>query len=663
MQTRMGEGRHDGCRSRRVHRPDIEGLRAISILAVALYHAQVGGMAGGFVGVDIFFVISGFLITGFLLEEATTTGRIDLLRFWARRARRLLPNALIVLVAILVIGAVILPRYLHKTLINDVASAVLYIANFRFAAQAVEYFRPAGAGPSLALHFWSLSIEEQFYLGWPLLLLGVALAFPRRIVVAAMSVLVFVWVASLATGLMMVGHNQPVAFFHTAARCWQLATGGLLAVTWPLIVTLPPRLRSLTTWAGLAGIGLSIGLFDDEMIYPGAWALLPTLSVAAVIAGGQAHGVLGWRPLQWLGARSYSWYLWHWPVLLLAKALFPTQTLVAVLSLPLSLGIAATVYAYFEDPIRRGDRLIMSPKAFIGISAAAAAVVVLAGALFGFVSQRVLPPPTDMASRLASAGEHTGRRDLKKSCSRGLLGLGARDCVYGAADGKHRAVLFGDSHADQWLEPLALAAEASGWRLDTKIKVGCPPTDIHTWSAKRNAPFPECDTWRAEVIRALSGPMKPDLVFVSSWTAYTKALDRTGRLLNRSETDEAWRTGFSTVLQRLMSAGVKVLVIRDTPPPRKDFASCLIRGGGPECSAHRIEALASDPPEVAVATRLGVGILDFTDQICGHTVCPVLKDGILVYRDHNHITGAFARTFVKEFMRKFENSKDPRTLN
>ncbi len=258
MQKLAGESRHSTGHVDRIFRPDLQGLRAISIFAVAFYHAQVVGFAGGFVGVDIFFVISGFLITGLLLEELEATGRIDLGRFWARRARRLLPNALLVLLVVLAIGAAVVPRYLHKTLIHDIVAAVRYFANFRFAEQAVDYFHAAGARPSFVLHFWSLSIEEQFYCGWPLLLLGAALMFPRRIFASATVVLALVWMTSLASALILVKYNQPLAFFHTGARCWQFATGGLLAAARPLIAALPLRREAWSLGRGSSALSSAL---------------------------------------------------------------------------------------------------------------------------------------------------------------------------------------------------------------------------------------------------------------------------------------------------------------------------------------------------------------------------------------------------------------------
>jgi peptidoglycan/LPS O-acetylase OafA/YrhL len=330
---------------------------------------------------------------------------------------------------------------LHKTLANDAVAALFYVANFRFATQAVEYFRPLGEAPSLVLHFWSLSIEEQFYIVWPLLLGMVAVAFPRRVARNAVLILGLVWLASLAAALAMVRYNQPLAFFHTGARCWQLATGGLLAAAHPLVATLSPRWRSLATWSGLAGIALSIVGFDDRLAYPGAWVLLPTLSTAAVIASGRAHHVLGLPALQWLGARSYSWYLWHWPLILTAVATFPEHSKAALFSLPVSLAIAAVVYKYVENPIRHGERFMARPARTMAIGAAGAAAVLIACGAFLVTS--LLTPPTAMEVRLAAAASDLGR-NYKDKCHLPFHEVTQLDCAYGTAHAPRRAVLFGD---------------------------------------------------------------------------------------------------------------------------------------------------------------------------------------------------------------------------
>ncbi len=485
-------------------RPEIEALRALSILAVVLYHAGVPGFPGGFVGVDVFFVISGYLITRLLLGEVSETGSIDLVRFWSRRARRLLPNATITLLAVLVLGSALLPRYEQGTLAGDVASAALYVSNYRFASQAVDYFADADT-PSPVLHFWSLSVEEQFYIVWPLLLLAAWLIVRRRPVATAAAVLGAIWIASFAAALVLVGKNQPAAFFHTGPRCWQLATGGLLATLNLSQIEPTPRIRIVALWLGLAAIVASVTLFDDTLFYPGAWALLPTIGAAVVIfatdfspASLPAGGLLRAPPLLWLGARSYSLYLWHWPVLVFLELATPGGARLGarLCGVAFATALAAVMYAAVEDPIRRGRRLPAPPLASLAGGGVAIGSVVLACVLLAFAPIGAGTPTAELARRVEAA-----RRDRPRvyadNCHVPFEAVEQPPCIYGAPGAPHRAVLLGDSHAAQWFPPLEAAAREAGWQLDAWTKSGCPAIEAHIWNAARRTHYEACDRWRS----------------------------------------------------------------------------------------------------------------------------------------------------------------------
>ena len=270
--------------------PEIQGLRAISVLAVIWAHAELPGLPSGFTGVDVFFVISGFLITRLLLTELEQTGHIDLLAFWARRSRRLLPNALATLIATLIIAAFLFPGYDLTRLRRDVICAAFEVINFRFAGSHTDYFNTDVAASPL-LHFWSLSVEEQFYAIWPLLVVGAGLAC-RRGRHCAVVLLALIWCASFAASLILTTADQPVAYFHTGTRCWQLATGGLIAAGWQSVELLPGQLRAAMASLGLAAISAGFVLLDG-IGYPGVSALLPTIGAAALLIGFEAAPASG----------------------------------------------------------------------------------------------------------------------------------------------------------------------------------------------------------------------------------------------------------------------------------------------------------------------------------------------------------------------------------
>ena len=364
----------------------MEGLRGIAILFVLLFHADLAPFAGGFVGVDVFFVISGFLITGLLLRERERTGRIALAGFYARRVRRLMPAALVAVAVILPAAAVVLAPLDRPAVALDGAAAAASLANVRFAAAEGDYFATM-TSPSPFLHFWSLSVEEQFYLVWPiLLLLGARSRRPR---LGAGITLVLVLVASLALSVAATEAAPSWAFYMLPTRAWQLATGGLLAIGAVALARIPGLPMAAMGWAGLACVLAAPVVLDPAMAYPGVAALLPTLGAAALIAAGERRwspaALLAVGPLRFLGRISYSLYLWHWPILVLPAIAVgaPLEPGVRLGLVVASIAVATLSWACVEEPFRRGGRgLALRPTRTLAFAAAALAfVVAFAGGL------------------------------------------------------------------------------------------------------------------------------------------------------------------------------------------------------------------------------------------------------------------------------------------
>src|SRR5688572_24094787 len=308
-------------------RPDLEGLRGIAILLVLLCHVGIPGAEAGFVGVDVFFVLSGFLITGLLIEERERTGRIGLGRFYARRARRIFPAAALVIASTLLVARLVLSPIDVPRVADDALAAGLSLANVRFALVATDYFAPVA--PSPLLHFWSLAAEEQFYLLWPATLVGAAWLGRPRLAMAA--VVLAVLVGSFLLCYEMTAASGTWAYYSLPTRAWQLAAGGLLALAAPWISRSPRRIAGAMGWAGVVVLGASLGLIQTTTPYPGIAALLPTVGTLSIIASGFVAGSrvrsgLGWAPLRALGRISYSLYLWHWPVLILGPTLIGLPT-------------------------------------------------------------------------------------------------------------------------------------------------------------------------------------------------------------------------------------------------------------------------------------------------------------------------------------------------
>lgn len=640
------------------YRPDLDGLRALAIVAVVLFHADAPGAGGGFTGVDIFFVLSGFLITRLLLAELHQEGRVDFLNFWARRLRRLLPTASGVIFATSLIGHVVLPGYLRPGLAADVTSAALNFANFRFAKQAIDYFAHEDQ-PSLLLHFWSLSVEEQFYAIWPVILLAFARIVRRSIKSWLPPLLLLVSLASFIYSLWLQADNQPLAFFHTLSRCWQLSLGALLAVCSLRGWTLPDKLQEPAIWFGMACAATSIMLYNAELPYPGFYALLPALGSAAVILGGEsstnpprsARRFMSAPVLVWIGRRSYAWYLWHWPVMRLSEIMFPSMATAPLISVPISLVLAAATHALIENPVRYGWLSRQPPSyTFIAACAGVAGLLISANLILG--RPQALAGP-EMAKRIASARSDRGP-NYADGCHLDYDVTVQPPCAYGAAPAARRAVLFGDSHAAQWLAPLASASADAGWTVQSWTKSSCPAIDVTIWYRPREARFTACEEWRENVLSVLTGSQKPDVVFIASRIDYDGwIMDRdTDRILQGQLADTAWREGLRRVLSRLVAAGVHVVLIRDTPTISRELYECLEGGGGVACAEPLATAFPSHS-DLDVAGQFGdrVQILDLTKALCGALACPILKRNMIVYLDEHHLTATFASTLAPHFQK------------
>ncbi len=378
--------------SRDGFRPDLEGLRAVAVVLVLLYHARVPGFTGGYVGVDVFFVLSGFLITGLLLREVRRTGTISLPSFYARRARRLLPAAALVLFATMVASALVLPPLRVPDVAGDAAAASLYVSNMRFAFQATDYLQ-AEMAPSPLLHFWSLGVEEQFYVFWPAIVLLVTRGRSdagRRIAITAG----LISIVSFGLAVWLTEANAPWAFFSLPTRAWELGLGAFLAIGATQLARIPARPAAVTAWAGLGMVALSGVLLSTETPFPGTAALLPTLGSALVIAGGfrQAPFAPGrWLSLpvpRFLGRISYSLYLWHWPVLILPAVAFggPLPWWARGALVLVAIGLAAAAQRWVEDPLRHGRLIGTLPRRNLAMAGALSVVVATASLGIGTVT-------------------------------------------------------------------------------------------------------------------------------------------------------------------------------------------------------------------------------------------------------------------------------------
>ncbi|GIM95134.1 acyltransferase family protein [Paractinoplanes toevensis] len=332
-------------------RPDIEGLRAVAVTAVVLCHAGVPGLGGGYIGVDVFFVISGFLITSLMMREVAETGDLSLLRFWGRRARRILPASTVVLVTVVLAGYHWLGFLRGDEIADDGRWAALFASNFNFAAQGVDYLQSQSA-PSPLQHFWSLAVEEQFYLVWPALVVLLIWLGLRHATALLLGLAV---AASLACSIGQTGTTW--SYFSPATRAWELGAGCLLALVADRLDRIPAAVSTALAGAGLGGVVVAALSFDDSTPMPGYAAALPVVATVLLLAG-RGDALLGIAPLRWLGRISYSLYLWHWPVLIIAEQAYgPLSARTRLALVLLSVALSILTYAFVETPIRHSRRL------------------------------------------------------------------------------------------------------------------------------------------------------------------------------------------------------------------------------------------------------------------------------------------------------------------
>jgi peptidoglycan/LPS O-acetylase OafA/YrhL len=655
--------------------PDVEGLRGIAVTAVVLYHANLPHVTGGFVGVDLFFVISGFLITGQLLREYERNHKVSFKGFYARRARRIIPPAALVVVVTSIAVWLMLPLLSVFRQAFDLLAATLNMANWRFIAQGKDYLA-GGSDDSVATHFWSLSVEEQFYFVWPLLVVGAAYFASRmgwsiRRVVGL--VLALISIASFVASVRLTGSDPVLSYMATHTRVWQFGVGGLVAVAGPLltglITNLPVRVTMWAIgWAGLAAVLAATTYYDHRTPYPGWSAVLPTVGGGAITAAGQIAGTgapavgaflsAGW--LRWIGKVSYSWYLWHWPALVLFKEYTGISRWPVLLGVSLgTLFLAWLSTMVLERPIMSSAELRRNLMASLSVGVTGTVAAVAATMGIGVMSVKQASAMVSTANTPVSFekvfGTNSGvtsgpvrpnpfqayeDRPPRDDC----LVEQAQDrtpdtCVYGPDDGV-RAVLFGDSHAEQWLPLVQSVAQDNNWRLYQFTKAACPAPALQPRDG-RTDPFvrPNCLNWRADAIKRIEAT-KPKYIVVTSLSIYVP---------DYQELKVAWEQ----TLAQLRSTGAQLLYIRDTPYPNRHVPECIsgAMDNWTKCdfdlnNMHRIEPIVTDQLR---GENLDIPIFDFTSYLCDGTVCHGARNGVLLFRDNSHLTATAARVLTEAF--------------
>jgi peptidoglycan/LPS O-acetylase OafA/YrhL len=670
----MNAGSADGLVVRRF-RPDIQGLRAVAILLVVLYHAGVPGFSGGYVGVDVFFVISGFLITGQLVGEAVKTGRVSLAGFYLKRVRRLLPSAVVVIVVTLLVARVFAPPLFSLSLSVDGIFAAFYVLNYRLAAEGINY-QNAGAAPSAFQHFWSLGVEEQFYVFWPLLIIA-AMVLTRRWWRDLLPVLILVViVVSLYISQYLLAVDAPMSYFAVQSRAWEFGVGAIVALASGTLARMRPRTRAVLFFAGLAviiGVGFS---YNAATQFPGVHAVVPVTGTALVIGAGcgrplKAEVILGSRVMQWLGKVSYPWYLWHWPVLVLAPYIWPRVTF----TWPVNLGLvvfalvpAAATYYALEAPTRKWKfRRSVWAAAGLALMTAGVATGTLIDSNISALLAATSPPPTTVAatptktipsinldekgpvtdpfaSKLTSGPVRpsvldavSDTPDYPGNCIVDFAATISPKCLTSPAGtltnapvSSNRVVLLGDSHAGEWYADVYGIARQLGWNTEVLNKEGCPLASISIENASLDQPYTQCNEWRTNMFQRLLSEPRPKIIFIASLNYYTS--------------DNAYlASGWEKTIRALEAIGAPIVYLHDTPFPNYNVPTCVSGAFSDwaKCSFSRTIAFHPDPLMSGTAASHGLAARVNVNQYLCPTAgaeCPAVLAGILLYRDNSHVT-------------------------
>ena len=665
-------------RAKSTLRPEIQALRAVAVAVVVVYHLWPNTLAGGFVGVDVFFVISGFLITAHLMREADRTGRINLPKFWAKRIRRLLPASLTVLAASAVGVFLLVPQMYWTQFFQEIAASAVYAQNWVLAASSIDYLAAENV-VSPVQHFWSLSVEEQFYLVWPILI-GLVVLAAQRLSLRARRTLVFaalalVAAASLYYSVTYTASNPGEAYFATTTRAWEFAAGGLLAVVGSAVKA-PAGVRTLVAYVGWAGIAYAVATYSGQTAFPGSAALLPVLATVAVIWAGDPDSalspnrLLGTRPVQFLGGVSYSVYLWHWPLIVFATIVFVDvhdATKIAIVIA--SLGLAWLTTVLVENPARDWKALVgRRPRwTLLAMVIAVALVAVPTAAASWLTSQQASADTARAAVAVASADECFGASvfavpagacdDVEhetltplasfavddepevyhNGCYSDLTTADLNTCVVGDAASDTSVALIGDSHAVSWYPAMKTIAEDNSWALSPFLKSSCPMNAALKEDEEAEVER-SCATWNDSLAETLAAqPEALDMVVLS----HSAAGDNYG-------SDQDAIDGYRAAWEPLVERGTEVVVIRDVPRMEEGTNRCIADTAGADaaCDRPENEAVLDDLMVEAAEDQPGVTVIDMNDFFCRDGSCTPVAGGVVGYRDSHHITATYSATLA-----------------
>ena len=605
----------------------IQGLRALAALLVTIFHARL--MPGGFIGVDIFYVISGYLITGLILREIEKTGKLNLSQFYQRRIKRLLPTSVFVLFVTAIVGMFVLPAITRVALGRDLFAAATYVSNYLFAWWQNDY-QNLNATPSPFIHYWSLAVEEQFYLVWPIFVLALS-RYGKRAVLYGISITTIV---SLAYSIYLTEVSPIWAFYSLPTRAWELGFGALL-----LFVPDNFFRNKFLPWIGLLGIVFASLQFNERTAFPGFKALIPVAATALLIGSINVwprffNELSNNKLAQWLGAISYPLYLWHWPALVLPSSALgrPLRIRERIFCIALTVILAHFTSKFIEQPLRHkkfsgsfvfkafAATTAISFVAALAITASATSEINIKGSTNSFDLKQVMEKPAVYGDQChVNYGENESGY-----------------CTYGDLNSKTTIVLYGDSHAAQWFPALELLARQRSFKLISLTKSACPSVDAPRpdQGAFKNS---DCEKWRSNSIARIQ-KLKPAAVILSNFQYFTPPS-------GFSDRNKWWYDGQRKLLAELRGSSKYLVYIGDTPRPLRDIPSCLASRDSNSCDSTQKTPLMIIP---------GFSKIDPNPWLCS-TFCPAIQNGYVAYRDGSHISVAASIALLPKLESKLIN--------
>jgi peptidoglycan/LPS O-acetylase OafA/YrhL len=590
--------------------PQIQALRAVAALLVVAYHAKL--TPGGYIGVDIFYVISGYLITGLLLRELESTGTLRLKAFYLRRIKRLLPTSFFVLIVTAIAAWALYPSTLRPSLGKDIAAAAAYVSNYLFALWQMDY-QNLNATPPVVIHYWSLAVEEQFYLFWPFIILALFRYGSRRAVLLGVSAITSL---SFLLSLYLTAREPIWSFYSLPTRAWELGLGALL-----LFIPKQIRFSSNYAWIALALFTYGTFAYTDSTPFPGTAALIPVIGTSFAIACANnwpkfLDSIGNTRIVQWLGEISYPLYLWHWPVLVIpsvtwGRSLTYLEIFLCVLA---TLIFADLTHRFIEDPIRYSKP---QSKTIVQGGALATALSLALGTViyFSWNDRIKLDDGTSF-----SVSEVTKRPIVyDDGCHVNNGETQSPDCTYGEKGAKRKIVLFGDSHAAQWFPALEEIAGKENFELISLTKSACPgPAVLKVDSGEyKNA---DCFAWRENSFKRIE-ELKPYAVIFSGFQHFQIPNGYSSRR-------EWWQEGQRKTFKALQGHARHIIYLTDTPHPEQDIPNCLAGGVIAQCN----DTEPSEPISIP-----GLKSINPTSWLCDGE-CKSVINGIVAYRDGSHIS-------------------------